>query len=108
MSPLVIPGLAKIIRLFGGNTFKPKETMFFVNILKSAIKERKKTKERKNDLIDLMLAAMNEEKEDINRVMREMKIRIFLDQLSGAKSKALAVIIPAQFYPKLLPLVSCF
>ena len=52
---MLIPGMAKMMRLMGINTFKPKETMFFANI---AIQQQKASKERKDDLIDLMLDAM--------------------------------------------------
>ena len=61
---MIIPGMAKLIRLVGMNTFKPKQTMFFVNVVKKTIQERKASKERKNDLIDLMLDAMEGVKEE--------------------------------------------
>lgn len=37
------------------NFFKPKESKFFRDIIMQAMNQRKQTKERKNDLIDLML-----------------------------------------------------
>ena len=55
---MLIPGMAKMMRLLGMNTFKPKETMFFANIVRKTIQQRKASKERKDDLIDLMLDAM--------------------------------------------------
>ena len=55
---MLIPGMAKMMRLMGINTFKPKETMFFANIVKKTIQQRRASKERKDDLIDLMLDAM--------------------------------------------------
>ena len=76
---LLLPGMAKLLRLMGMNTFKPKQTMFFVNVVKRTIQERKSSKERKNDLIDLMLDAMEgvkdeeqEEKED--QYEKDMKL----------------------------------
>merc|ERR1711909_242189 len=50
--------MAKIMQLMGMNTFKPKQTMFFANIVRKTIQQRKASKERKDDLIDLMLDAM--------------------------------------------------
>jgi len=61
---MMIPGMAKMMRLMGMNTFKPKQTMFFVNIVKKTIQQRKASKERKGDLIDLMLDAMEGLKEE--------------------------------------------
>ena len=55
---MLIPGMAKMMRVLGMNTFKPKETMFFANIVRKTIQQRKASKERKDDLIDLMLDAM--------------------------------------------------
>merc|ERR1712130_803880 len=76
---MLLPGMAKFLRLMGMNTFKPKQTMFFVNVVKRTIQERKASKERKNDLIDLMLDAMEgvkeeeqEEKED--QYEKDMKL----------------------------------
>ena len=50
--------MAKMMRLVGVNTFKPKQTIFVANVVKNTIKQRKASKERKDDLIDLMLDAM--------------------------------------------------
>merc|ERR1719397_2472255 len=61
---MLVPGMAKMMRLMGLNTFKPKQTMFFVNIVKKTIQQRKASKERKGDLIDLMLDAMEGLKEE--------------------------------------------
>ena len=57
-SGLLIPGMAELFRLFGMNSMKPKQTLFFVDVVKQTIRERKTSKVRKNDLIDLMLDAM--------------------------------------------------
>ena len=57
----IIPGLDKIYDMLNINVFKPKETKFFVDAIRKTIKQRRATKERRNDLIDLMLDAMNEE-----------------------------------------------
>ena len=76
---MIIPGMAKLIRLVGMNTFKPKQTMFFVNVVKKTIQERKASKERKNDLIDLMLDAMEgvkeeEQEDDEDQYEKDMKL----------------------------------
>ena len=71
--------MAKLIRLMGMNTFKPKQTIFFVNVVKRTIQERKASKERKNDLIDLMLDAMEglkeeEQEENEDQYEKDMKL----------------------------------
>ena len=63
-SGLLIPGMAELFRLLGMNSMKPKQTLFFVDVVKQTIRERKASKVRKNDLIDLMLDAMEGEKEE--------------------------------------------
>merc|ERR1712181_71272 len=76
---MMIPGMAKMMRLMGTNTFKPKQTMFFVNIVKKTIQQRKATKERKGDLIDLMLDAMEglkEEEEEENEDQYEADMKM--------------------------------
>merc|ERR1719474_22944 len=63
-SGLLIPGMAELFRLLGMNSMKPKQTLFFVDVVKQTIRKRKTSKVRKNDLIDLMLDAMEGEKEE--------------------------------------------
>merc|ERR1719445_679883 len=61
-----IPGVPELCELFKVNFFKPKETKFFRDIILQTIRARKETKERKNDLIDLMLDCIKEDiKEDV-------------------------------------------
>ena len=64
MGSMLIPGMGKMMRLMGLNTFKPKQTVFVANVVKNTIKQRKASKERKDDLIDLMLDAMEGLKEE--------------------------------------------
>jgi len=60
-----LPGVSKLFKLFKINGFKPKETKFFRDIILQTIRTRRDTKERKNDLIDLMLDCIKEDtKED--------------------------------------------
>ena len=59
---LMIPGMTKAFRILGVNSVKPEETRFFANIIKKTVEQRRKTKERRNDLVDLMLDAMEGER----------------------------------------------
>ncbi len=58
----LLPGVKTIMGKFGISALKPTETMFFYNVIKNAIEERKKSKLVRNDFIDLLLDA--EEKLD--------------------------------------------
>merc|ERR1711970_744858 len=60
-----IPGVPEICELFKINFFKPKETKFFRDIIMQTIRARKETKERKNDLIDLMLDCIKEDTKEV-------------------------------------------
>ena len=57
----LIPGVPVLFNLFKINIFKPKQTKFFVDVIMQTIKNRKQTKERKNDMIDLMMDCIKEE-----------------------------------------------
>jgi len=56
-----IPGVPQLLSVLKINTFKPKETKFFQDIITQTIKARRNSKERKNDLVDLMLDCIKEE-----------------------------------------------
>ena len=56
-----IPGVPEVFNLLKLNTFKPKETTFFRDIILQTIRARRNTKERKNDLVDLMLDCMKDD-----------------------------------------------
>merc|ERR1711902_28203 len=61
-----IPGVPELCEFFKIDANKPKETRFFRDIILQTIRTRKETKERKNDLIDLMLDCIKEDnKEDV-------------------------------------------
>ena len=84
----IIPGLDKIYEICKINVFKPKETRFFVDVIKKTIKHRIESKIRRNDLIDLMLDAMSEqsnnekgEAENLDQYEEDMK----MDHVSGLK-----------------------
>jgi len=51
----LIPGCQAIQKFFKINILKPKETRFLVKIIKDSIENRRKTGQRENDLIDLMI-----------------------------------------------------
>ena len=75
-----IPGFPQILSLLKVNTFKPKETKFFRDIIIQTIRARRNTKERKNDLVDLMLDSIKEdstvddEEETADQYEKDMKL----------------------------------
>ena len=76
---MMLPGMAKFMRLMGMNSFKPRETMFFANIVTKTIQQRKASKERKEDLIDLMIDAMEglkEEEQEENKDQYEADMKL--------------------------------
>jgi cytochrome P450 len=60
----LLPGISALIRLMKVNTFKPKETRFFRDVVLQSIRQRQESGERKNDLIDLMIDSMKQAKEE--------------------------------------------
>jgi cytochrome P450 family 6 len=60
----LLPGISALIRLAKVNTFKPKETRFFRDVVLQSIRQRQESGERKNDLIDLMIDSMKQAKEE--------------------------------------------
>ncbi|TRY80497.1 hypothetical protein TCAL_13167 [Tigriopus californicus] len=58
----IIPGLNAFCKMLKLPFFKPVETKFFYDIIIQTIQNRVKTKERKNDLVDLMIDAIHFEK----------------------------------------------
>ena len=75
-----IPGVAEVLKWFKINSFKPKETRFFRDIILQTIKTRRETKERKNDMIDLMLdcikhdTPVEENEEETEQYEKDMKL----------------------------------
>ena len=66
-----IPGVSQILQQFNINIQHPKSVKFFRDIILHTINARKGSKEKRNDLIDLILDCMkdenaNEEEEDSN------------------------------------------
>ncbi len=58
---MVPGGFSLGYKLFGMSVFKSEPTAFFYEVIRAAIEERAKTKERRNDLVDLMIDAMKNE-----------------------------------------------
>ena len=56
----IIPGGAWIHKKLGINAIKPKPTMFFVETIRQAIRHRRGSGERRNDMIDLMIDCMKD------------------------------------------------
>jgi len=59
----MIPGFTSMLELFKIDTNAPEATKFYRDIVLQSIKLRKQTNERRNDLIDLMLDAIKDEKQ---------------------------------------------
>merc|ERR1719250_249521 len=57
----LLPGFGLFLQTFNVNFFKPKETQFFNRLIRETLKLRRQTKERKNDLIDMMLDAIKDD-----------------------------------------------
>lgn len=59
----IIPGLAKLYKAFNINVEHPGSVKFFRDVVLKSLQARRESKERRNDLIDLMLDCINEEEE---------------------------------------------
>ena len=55
-----MPGVAKVQELLNINTFKPKPTKFLCEVVSKALRARRESGERRNDMIDLMLDCIKE------------------------------------------------
>ncbi len=56
-----MPGGKKLVNSLGYAVSKIEPTMFFYNVIKATVEHRLKSKERRNDLVDLMLDAMKDD-----------------------------------------------
>ena len=75
-----IPGVAKIYKALNINVQNPKSVKFFRDIVLQNLKHRRESKERRNDLIDLMLDCIKEEgsieeEEDDDQYHQDMKFK---------------------------------
>jgi len=86
-----LPGVPQIISFLQLNLNKPKETRFFRDVILQTIKHRRETKERRNDMVDLMLDCIDDgkatdEEEDKNEehenVTQSRKQKHKLDEIS--------------------------
>ena len=57
----LIPGTSELLELLNINIMKPKETKYFRDMIVNSMNARKKSKERRNDIIDLMLDCLKED-----------------------------------------------
>ena len=76
----LLPGVASLMKILNISVFKPKEIKFFKTIILNTLRQRKESKERKNDLIDMMLDAMKSdvthedvEEDDQSQYDKDMK-----------------------------------
>lgn len=84
----MIPGVRHMMGFLGISAFKPEPTLFFYDVVKRTVEHRIETKERRNDLIDLMIDAMKDpeavaaaaEAEDLDQFEKDA-------QLVGHKAK---------------------
>lgn len=56
----MLPGVRQVMGMAGISAFKSEQTLFFYDVVRKAVEHRLKTKERRNDLIDLMIDAMKD------------------------------------------------
>ena len=70
-----IPGISHLMDLFKIPVYKPFEMKFFIDTITQTIRSRRETKQRRNDLIDLMIDAIKDELsvEDAEEHDEEMK-----------------------------------
>ena len=57
----IIPGTNQLLELLNINIMKPKETKYFRDMILNTMNARKKSKARRNDIIDLMLDCLKED-----------------------------------------------
>ena len=57
----LIPGTNQLLELLNINIMKPKETKYFRDMILNTMNARKKSKARRNDIIDLMLDCLKED-----------------------------------------------
>lgn len=83
----LFPGIGHVMEFLGITVCKAESTKFFYNVVKKTVEHRIQTKERQNDLIDLMIDAMKDP-EDITADKMENVSQFDRDaQLIGHKVK---------------------
>ena len=60
----LIPGFSELLEVLNVNIMKPKETKYFRDMIVNTMNARKKSKDRRNDIIDLMLDCLKEDKSE--------------------------------------------
>lgn len=84
----LIPGMNKVFDMLNINVMKPKETSFFVDVIRKTIEHRRESKTRRNDLIDMMLDAMSEDSnndKEENESLDQYEKDMTMDYVSGIK-----------------------
>ena len=61
-----VPGVPQLYKFFNINVFHPKSVDFFKDIVLQTLKARKESKDRRNDLIDLILDCIKDENTEDN------------------------------------------
>merc|ERR1712013_520312 len=64
----LVPGVSKLLEMLNVNLMKPQTTKYFRDMILNTMKARKQTKERRNDIIDLMLDCLKENASEENEV----------------------------------------
>jgi cytochrome P450 len=59
----LLPGASKFMEVFNINTFKPGPMKYFREVILKTLDARRKSKERRNDLIDLMLDCLDDDQQ---------------------------------------------
>ncbi len=90
----IMPGSTPILRALKTGVFKPDETTFLYNVVKTAVEERMRTKQRRNDIIDLMVDAMKDEldHEEVDMEKEEQQYKDAHLEHKASKSKELDMI----------------
>lgn len=92
------PGVRQLLSWLRLDTNKPRETRFFRDIVRQAIRQRRESGQRRNDLIDLMIDAIKEENatsgegeedhEAEDQYEQDMRLRPHLVGSEGRKTPA--------------------
>ena len=70
----ILPFGKKILTLLNVNISKQKETEFFIDVIKQSIERRRKTLDRRNDMVDMMVELLDEPDDDTGDGKSKMKL----------------------------------
>ena len=107
----LIPGVLWFKEIFNINVFRPQAINFFRDVILKNLEARRKSSERKNDMIDLMLDALKEEEKgqddgiDVDlKVSHEKKIKLTDDDIVSTALVILLLLL-LSFYSLSTPLL---